>query len=76
MIYTPWAIYNPHKYMHVYIMCALIVCVCEMHAHACALHLCIALSAWDCSQQALLQLVKRTQQGQSLVMKKEHYCKM
>ena len=56
-------LYTIHTYMHVYIMCAL--CVCEMHAHACALHLCIALlcvhlSAWDCSQQALLQNVKKS----------------
>ena len=55
--------YTIHKYMHVYIMCALRVCVCEMHAHACALHLCIALLcvhlvAWGRSQQALLQNVK------------------
>ena len=38
---TPW-LYTIHKCMHVYIRCALSVCVCEMHAHAFALHLCIA----------------------------------
>ena len=61
-------LYTIHTYMHVYIMCALSVCVCvcaiyNPHIHACALHLCIALlcvhlSACDCSQQALLQNVK------------------
>ena len=38
---TCWR-YTIHKYTHVYIRCALSVCVCEMHAHAFALHLCIA----------------------------------
>ena len=38
MIKTPWAIYNTQIHACVYQVC--IECVCEMHAHAFALHLC------------------------------------
>ena len=61
--------------MHVYIMCAL--CVCEMHAHACALHLCIALlcahlSAWDCSQAVMVKTPWADEKTKQAPAKQKH----
>ena len=78
-------LYTVHTYMHVYIMCALSVCVCEMHAHACALHVCIArlcanLSAWGLittsttakRDQILGHLGDEQKQAQAVMVQEEY----